>query len=131
LSHFVDTNIVVYSVLGGPKALRAANVLRDSMISVQVLNEYANVGLRKLGYDAATLDLQIGKIRSQVEKVRVIDEETHDLARAIVFRYQLSFYDSVLLASALLADCHTFYSEDMQHGLVIEDQLTIRNPFIA
>ena len=41
----------------------------------------------------------------------------------------LGFYDSALLASALLADCDTFFSEDMQNGLVIEDQLTICNPF--
>ena len=40
-----------------------------------------------------------------------------------------SFYDSALLASALLADCDTFYSEDLQNGLVIEGSLTIRNPF--
>jgi predicted nucleic acid-binding protein len=104
-------------------------VLRNATISVQVLNEFANVAMRKLGMGQSELDLAIADIRSRVSSVVPVTELTHDLARKVSFRYKLSFYDSALLASALLADCDTFYSEDMQHGLVIEDQLTIRNPF--
>jgi len=44
-------------------------------------------------------------------------------------RYGLSIFDSMIVASALLADCKTLYSEDLQHGQVIEGQLTITNPF--
>jgi predicted nucleic acid-binding protein len=129
LPHFVDTNIVVYAFAPGPKAFRASELLTAATISVQVLNEFTNVAMRKLGYDAARLERRIGSIRSKVDAIAIIDEPTHDLARRIVFRYQLGFYDSVLLASALLADCDTFYSEDLHSGLVIEDLLTIRNPF--
>ncbi len=129
MPHFVDTNIVVYAFGPGPKAMRASEVLTSATISVQVLNEFSNVALRKLGYDAATLQRRIETIRGKVNAIAIIDEPTHDLAREIVFRYKLGFYDSVLLASALLADCDTFYSEDMHAGLVLEDQLTIRNPF--
>lgn len=130
MPHFVDTNIVVYSVVGGVKAPRALDVLRDAIISVQVLNELTNVGLRKLQYDRFAIQRLVAEVCSQVSSVRPIDLETHDLARDIAFRYKLGFYDSLLLAAALLADCEIFYSEDLHHGLLIEDTLRVINPFV-
>ena len=130
MPHFVDTNIVVYAYSAEPKAVRASELLEGATISVQVLNEFANVAIRKLGYDKTKLKQRIESIRDQVDCIAVIDEPTHDLAREIVFRHKLGLYDSALLASALLADCETFYSEDLHDGLVIENQLTIRNPFV-
>ena len=53
----------------------------------------------------------------------------HLLAIAMIGRYEFSPYDSTIVAAALLADCETLWSEDMQDGLVVEKQLTIRNPF--
>lgn len=129
MPHFVDTNIVVYAFQPGAKSEAALTVLADATISVQVLNEFSNVCLRKLRYDRTRLSGLIADIRSEVLQIEPVTEETHDLAREIVFRYNLSFYDSSLIAAALLADCDTFFSEDMQDGLVIEGQLTIRNPF--
>ncbi len=129
MAHFVDTNIALYAFEPGPKSEPALAALAGATISVQVLNEFANVCLRKLRFDRSTLASLVSDIRSQVANIEPVFEETHDLAREIVFRYKLGFYDSALLASALLADCDTFYSEDMQHGLIIEDSLTIRNPF--
>ena len=129
MSHFVDTNVVIYAFEQGIKAEQALAALADATISVQVLNEFAAVCLRKLHYDRSTLDLVVSDLRGQVGSIVPVTEETHDLARAIVFRYKLGFYDSVLISAALLADCDTFYSEDMHHGLVIEGSLTIRNPF--
>lgn len=55
--------------------------------------------------------------------------DTHERAVEIGERYGLSIHDSLIVAAALLADCKTLYSEDMQHGQVIERVLTIRNPF--
>jgi predicted nucleic acid-binding protein len=129
LAHFIDTNVVVYAYAIGPKAQRAGDLIKGATISVQVLNEFANVAVRKLRFDATELAGHIESIRGQVHSIAVIDEPTHDLARQIVYRYKLGFYDSALIASALLADCEIFYSEDLQDGLVIEDQLTVRNPF--
>lgn len=129
MAHFVDTNIVVYAFGPGPKSEPALAKLGEATISVQVLNEFANVCLRKLHYDQSTLDRLISDIRWKAGEIVPVTEETHDLARKIVFRYKLGFYDSTLIASALLADCVTFYSEDMQSGMVIEGLLTIRNPF--
>jgi hypothetical protein len=43
--------------------------------------------------------------------------------------YNLSFWDSLIIASALSGGGNTLYSEDMQNGLIISQQLTIINPF--
>lgn len=129
MPHFVDTNIVVYAFQSGANSERALAVLDGAVISVQVLNEFANVCLRKLGFEFSTLKLATSDLRSKVGDIQPITEATHDLAREIAFSYKMGFYDSSLIASALLADCDTFYSEDLHHGLVIEGQLTIKNPF--
>lgn len=129
MAHFVDTNIAIYAFESGTKSEPALAALAGATISVQVLNEFANVCLRKLRYNSSTIDLLVAEIRSQVATIEPVTEATHDLAREIVARYKLSFYDCVLIAAALLADCDTLYSEDMQEGMVIEDILTIRNPF--
>jgi predicted nucleic acid-binding protein len=44
-------------------------------------------------------------------------------------RYALSLYDAMIAAAALHANCGTLWSEDMQHGLVIERRLRVANPF--
>jgi predicted nucleic acid-binding protein len=45
-------------------------------------------------------------------------------------RYQLSHWDSLIVAAALLAECETLYSEDLQHRQVFDDRLTVINPFV-
>lgn len=130
MAHFVDTNLVIYAILGGDKAPAALAALSDATISVQVLNELSNVAIRKLGCNQAELAELIAEIRAQVSSIQPVTEATHDLARHIAFRHKLSFYDSALLAAGLLADCDAFFSEDLQHGLVIENQLTVINPFV-
>jgi predicted nucleic acid-binding protein len=48
----------------------------------------------------------------------------------LAVRYQLSHWDSLIVAAALLADCETLYSEDLQHRQVFDDRLTVINPFV-
>lgn len=120
---------MVYAFAPGPKAPQAFDLLSGATISVQVLNEFASVAIRKLGYDEEQLSRRIASIRTKAAAISVNDEQTHDLAREVAFRYKLAFYDASLLAAALLADCDTFFSEDIQDGLVIDETLTIRNPF--
>jgi predicted nucleic acid-binding protein len=45
-------------------------------------------------------------------------------------RYSLSFWDGLVVAAALNANCGVLYSEDMQDGLLVEDRLLITNPFV-
>jgi predicted nucleic acid-binding protein len=106
-----------------------AIVSKGGIISVQVLNEFASVASRKLGMTYA-------EIREYLETIRAICDvcpltvETHLLGLEIANRYGFSFYDSLIVGAALLADCSTLYSEDMQHGQEIENRLVIANPFL-
>jgi predicted nucleic acid-binding protein len=52
------------------------------------------------------------------------------LAHHLVERYDFQLFDSIIVASALEAECDILYSEDLHHGLIVEDKLTILNPFV-
>jgi predicted nucleic acid-binding protein len=97
-------------------------------ISVQVLNEFVAVARRKLKLDWRQIASLIAVARRICGPAVPLTQETHDHARQIAERYRLSFYDALIVATALSAGCTTLWSEDMQDGLAIEG-LTIRNPF--
>ena len=131
MAHFVDSNIVCYAFSLDARHKAALAVLRDATISVQVLNEFANVVRRKWRFNWSEVANSIAYVRTYVARVRPIDEATHDLGRALAERYKLNIYDGFIVASAIISECDTLYSEDMQHGMIIEGRLTIRNPFAA
>jgi predicted nucleic acid-binding protein len=60
--------------------------------------------------------------------VTPLDIQTYKEAYKIRDRYNVSYWDSLIVASALDNECEILYSEDMQHNLKIEDKLLIRNP---
>ena len=95
---------------------------------MQVLNEIANVALRKIGMSWAETNQFLAVIRSlcAVESLTV---ETHDRGRDVAERCGLSVYDAMIVTAALLAGCTVLYSEDMQDGLVVDKQLRVANPF--
>jgi predicted nucleic acid-binding protein len=95
---------------------------------VQVLNELANVGIRKLGLTWSEVADLIAAVRVGSE-VEALTDDCHDQARKLAERYRLSFCDAAIVSSALLAECRVLYSETMQHGLKIDRTLTLRNPF--
>jgi predicted nucleic acid-binding protein len=127
---FFDTNVVLYLLSADTaKADRAEELLAiGGVISVQVLNEFAAVALRKLGMSWAEIRDVLAQVRV-VCPVEPMSADTHDRAVQVAERYGLSTYDALIVAAALLAGCTTLYSEDMQDGQVIERQLTIQNPF--
>jgi predicted nucleic acid-binding protein len=127
---FIDSNILIYLLSANVrKANQAETVVRaGGRISVQVLNEIANVALRKLAMPWAEINEVLALIRSMCP-AEPLTIETHDRGRLVSERYGLSVYDAMIVAAALLADCETLYSEDMQDGLLVERQLRICNPF--
>lgn len=129
---FVDTNVLLYFLSANvDKADRVESVLADGgVVSVQVLNEFANVARRKFAAPWRTVRASLGILRTAFEVVPVT-VEIHSTGLDIAERYGFGLYDSLLLAAALGADCTTFWSEDMQHGQRIGSTLTIRNPFAA
>jgi predicted nucleic acid-binding protein len=128
---FFDTNVVLYLLSAdAAKADRAEELLAlGGTISVQVLTEFAAVASRKLRMPWTEVREVLAQVRAVCE-VAPLTIETHDRALHVASRYGLSIYDAQIVAAALLAGCKTLHSEDMQHGQVIERQLTIRNPFL-
>ncbi len=94
-------------------------------IIVQVLNEFASVAARKLGMSWVEIQEILSQARA-VCPVEPITVEVHDCGLRLAERYGLPVYDAMIVASALIAGCTTLYSEDMQDGQVIDDQLALR-----
>lgn len=125
---FFDTNIIVYFASADPKSSRSAALLRaGGIVSVQVLNEFANVGWKKRKLPLPEVKTTLEAILSTCTVVP-LTYETHVAGLALAERYQLSIYDAMILAAAKLAGCTTLFSEDMHHGLAI-DGLRIVDPY--
>ena len=129
-TQFFDTNIVLYLLSAdADKADRAEALLAGGgVISVQVLNEFASVASRKLNMPWADIREALNQVRA-VCRVEMITVAIHERGIALAERQGFSLYDAMIAASALTAGCATLFTEDFHHGLVIEEQLTIANPF--
>jgi predicted nucleic acid-binding protein len=128
----IDTNVAFYALTLGEKCNRAREVLREvDFLSVQVLNEYASAARRKLRREWEAVAGDVSALRVAGGSVRPISDGSNFEAIKIADRYQLQFYDALMIAVALDNGATTLYSEDMQHGLVINGTLTITNPFLA
>lgn len=127
---FIDTNILIYLLSDDPKkADQAERVVRlGGKVSVQVLNEMTNIMHRKIAMSWTEINEVIAIVQSLC-KIEPLTLDVHNRGRSIAKRYGFSVYDSMIVASALLAGCKTLYSEDMQRGQVLEQQLRICNPF--
>lgn len=128
---FVDTNVVLYTI---GKDARKQAIARDILaerpvVSVQVINEAVNVCLRRFAFTRERA-YAFADILMRRTDTRPLDEATIRKSAEIAIRYRFSNWDSLIIASALLANCDTLYSEDMQHGQIIDGVLTIVNPFL-
>jgi predicted nucleic acid-binding protein len=129
--NFFDTNILIYLASGDAvKAGQAEAVIaKGGMISVQVLNEVANVARRKMRLSWAETHAFLSAMRGLLQVVPVT-VEVHDSGLALAARFGFSLYDSMIVAAALAGDCDTLWSEDMQDGMVVEGRMRIVNPFV-
>ena len=129
---FADTNIIVYAHTSSEpeKYHKIIGILDNSslVISTQVLREFINVMVRKF-------DLPIKEIKSQIDEIAdisiIINEDPELIYNAIEINhvYKYRFHDCLIIAAALKAGCNTLLSEDMRHGQIINETLTIVNPF--
>ncbi|SER00371.1 PIN domain-containing protein [Sphingobium sp. YR768] len=128
---FLDSNVILYMAgADRAKAERAEALLADGgLISVQVLNEITSVARRKMGLDWPETHALLSAVRGLVDVVPVTID-IHEAGIAIAERYQLSVYDGMIVAAARAAGCATLWSEDMQHGLLVDGALRILNPFL-
>jgi len=127
---FFDTSVLLYLLSDDARKADKIETLLSArgIISVQVLNEFAVVALRKI-------KMPLNEVREILDTIRVvctvepITVETHDRGLTVLERYRYSLYDSMLVATALISGAKTLYSQDLQNGQVIDDQLRITNPF--
>jgi predicted nucleic acid-binding protein len=131
---FIDTNIWLYAFIetdDTTKSATARTLIQESepVVSTQVINEVCVNLLRRADFT----EEQVSRlVESFYEKYRVIEltQSVLLMASQLRQRYALSFWDSTIVATALSAGVSVLYSEDMQHGLTIEEQLQVRNPFV-
>jgi len=128
---FFDTSVLLYLLSEDlDKADRVEHLLAErGSISVQVLNEFAAVALRKLRISLRDVREILDTVRA-VCRVEAVTVATHDRGLAIHERYGFSLYDSILVSSALIVGAKVLYSEDLQDGQVIDGQLRVINPFL-
>lgn len=127
---FFDTNVLLHIASGDTaKADRAEAVIADGgAISVQVLNELTNVARRKMQMSWDDTHALLTTLRGLLT-VHPLTLETHETGLRLGERYGLSTYDAMIASAAVHAGCDTLWSEDMQHGMALDEGLRIVNPF--
>lgn len=131
---FIDSNIWLYSFIGDAKAKHqiAARLIQENKkkisISLQVINEVCVNLIKKANFKEEKIE---ELINSYYEDYRLIDQDKDALTIASKLRniLSLSFWDSLIVSTALKGECSILFSEDMQHNQIIEDNLKIINPF--
>ncbi|HZS68032.1 MAG TPA: PIN domain-containing protein [Burkholderiales bacterium] len=133
---FVDTNVLVYSVdPRDPLKKSRANAWlhrlwqqRSGRTSVQVLAEFYTSATRKIAPRMPSDQAWEEATRYFVWAPRQIDMPLLVRARDIERRYAISWWDSMVVAAAVLQDCQVLLTEDLQDGMVF-GTLAVRSPF--
>jgi predicted nucleic acid-binding protein len=135
MPHFLDTNILLYSISQNPaeslKRDRAIALLADDSgaLSIQVLQEFYVQATRTSRADAVSHELAAGLIEAW-SRFRIQDMTLPILHTALRIRkaHGFSFWDSAIVAAALALGCDRVYTEDLTHGQMV-DGLAIVDPF--
>ena len=135
---FFDTNVLVYMFDEGErgKQRRAMQLFEDAidqgraLLSTQVLQEFFVVVTRRLSppmpYELA------GRVIRAFTALPIVQVDPDIIVNAIELtrRYRFSFWDGLIIEAALRGGAKTLYTEDLQHGQVIET-LQVENPFLS
>ena len=135
---FIDTNVLIYWVDDSARADLVEQLLaQEAVISVQVLNEFANLLRKKRAMALPDVEALCTTLMDTCEVVD-LSVRTHQTALTLMARYNFSVYDANIVAAATLSECAVLYTEDMQDGLNVKlpgsasaNALVIRNPFRA
>lgn len=134
---FLDTNVFVYSFdeTARHKAKKAHQLIEDALkkregvTSYQVVQEFLNVATRKFKVPMSESEAQL--YLKEVLWPLCVMLPSFDLYQHALYlkeKHKLSFYDSIIVASAIQADCKKLYTEDLHSGQVIEG-VVVENPF--
>jgi predicted nucleic acid-binding protein len=135
MSCFADTNLIVYTLdPHEPEKRRHARDFLNRIInrhtlvlSPQSLDECYRVVIEKRGLMPRN-EARLFVYALSEFCTASYDFEVTPTAWRIQDRHGFGWWDCMLLASASIARCDFFLSEDMQHERTVED-LTILNPF--
>jgi predicted nucleic acid-binding protein len=129
---FLDTNILVYAFASDDWRGNQAEALvaAGGIVSVQVLNEFVNVCRHKIKLEWLKIESALQIIRDLSGAPLPLTVAVHEQAVALARDHSLAFYDALIVAAAMAAECPVVYTEDMQHGRRI-GELLISNPFLA
>lgn len=133
---FIDSNIWLYSFIAQQdqaKSSTAKNILTTTptiVLSTQVINEVCFNLVRKTQISSSVITQLI---RSYYTKYAIAELNQNTLLEATDLReeYRLSFWDSLIVASALQMKADILYSEDMHQSLIVRKHLQILNPFLS
>lgn len=133
---FVDSNVWLYNFISAQdvqKSQKSKNLIKENKfnicLSTQVINEVCFNLIKKENF----AEIQIKQIIDRFYfdyKIAELDEKILLLASDLRARYPFSFWDGLIVASALSADTKVLYSEDMLNNLAVENKLKIINPFV-
>ena len=128
---FFDSNVLIYAYTqAAEKTARARELLSlGGIVSIQALNETANTLRRRFFTDWPHIGQIVDSILSTCPNPMPLGLATHRAASRICERHGFSFYDGLILASAQEAGCEVLYTEDLQHGQVVQG-VRIVNPFL-
>ena len=127
----LDTNILIYAFGqkdDARKQIAKAIIAKCNIISLQVVNETVCVLLKKFKFQPSQVDAVVHFMKQNfvISDLNIL---TLDQTIIISTRYGYSFWDSMMIASALNNHCSILYSEDLQHNQIIDNRLQIINPF--
>jgi predicted nucleic acid-binding protein len=135
---FLDTNVFVYSFDGTApqKAKRARELIREAIltrrgiVSYQVVQEFFNVALRRFAVPLSALDAQ-QYLATTFRPLLALHSSSGLFGEALGLseKAQLSWFDSLIVVSAIEAECEVLFSEDLQHGQKF-GTLKVINPFL-
>jgi predicted nucleic acid-binding protein len=128
---FFDTNVLLYAVAeSDPRSTQAEELLASGgVLSIQILNEFVSVARRKILMSWSEVTEALDAFRVLCPSPLPITIEIHEAALKIAEKHGYNIYDALVVAAALQGGCTTLYSEDLQAGQTIAEQLTIHNPF--
>ncbi|MBD2395851.1 PIN domain-containing protein [Cyanobacterium aponinum FACHB-4101] len=139
--YFFDTNVFIYALVEssnekdiGKKQTALSwieNKEIEVIISSQVLNEVSNILLKKSKFTPVQI---IETLEWMIDSLDVISltPEISLTALDLHYRYQFSFYDSLIVSGAICSECEYLLTEDLQQGQVITYKshlVKVVNPF--
>jgi predicted nucleic acid-binding protein len=132
---FLDTNILLYVVLDSGPSDRKKTVARrllhenDNALSIQVVNEFIVQATHARRSDRLSLETAISFVRGLRRfPIQELTFPLFEAATTIMQRGGFSWWDATIIAAAQAQGCDVLYTEDMQHGRII-DGLRIVDPF--